>query len=69
MHWSTATEDMTSRHSLSFPNLWAAIKYCEIRGWGYDILYPHHSRWHVRKNYPDNFKWKGAPKEEPDYIE
>jgi hypothetical protein len=30
-------------------------------GVGYEVEYPHH-RYHVKKNYGDNFKWKGLPK-------
>ena len=47
-------------------SLSAAVKYCEIMGWGYDIVYPRH-KWHTKKNYADNFMWKGPHKEEQPY--
>ena len=45
----------------------AAVKYCDAMGMGYDIMYPTHYRWYTKKNYTDNFKWKGPPKEETPY--
>lgn len=48
-------------------SLSTAIKYCEVMGWGYDVLYPQHYRYHVKKNYADNFKWKGEAPSEPAY--
>ena len=47
-------------------SLSAAVKYCEAMGWGYDVLYPNH-KWFTKKNYADNFKFKGYPKEEIEY--
>ena len=46
---------------VKFGTLIDAVQFCERMGWGYDILHPKH-RWHVKKNYADNFKWKGEPK-------
>jgi hypothetical protein len=37
-----------------------------MMGWGYDILYPNH-KWHTKKNYSDNFVWKGNPTEIHEY--
>ena len=62
MHWGRASQDSQSRHSIVAPSLHAAISYCIGYGWGYDVLLPRH-RWHQRKSYADNFKWKGNPKE------
>ena len=44
----------------------AAIKTCETMGWGFDIQYPQ-QKWHVKKNYVENFAWKGEPKETQEY--
>ena len=37
-----------------------------MMGWGYDVTYPKF-KYHTRKNYADNFKYKGEPKPEHDY--
>ncbi len=66
MHWGSASQDVMSKHQIKLPNLFTAVKYCEMMGWGYDILYPKY-RWHTRKSYNDNFKWKGNPQEEEPY--
>lgn len=44
-----------------FAKLSDAVGFCESMGWGYDILQPRH-RWFTKKNYADNFKWKGNAK-------
>jgi len=36
-------------------------------GWGYDIMMPASQRWYTKKNYADNFQWKGFPKEKEEY--
>ena len=36
-------------------------------GWGYDIMYPTNWKWHTKKNYVDNFAWKGHPTPEENY--
>ena len=62
MHWGRASQDPQSRHIIVASSLQGAINYCIYYGWGYDVLLPRH-RWHQRKSYADNFKWKGPPKE------
>ena len=66
MYWGTASHDTFSKLSVKVPNLWTAVKYCEMMGWGYDVLYPKY-RWHTRKSYNDNFVWKGHAQEEEPY--
>merc|ERR1719491_2037950 len=51
---------------MEFGRLNDAIAYAETMGWGYDVSYPTH-RWHTKKNYTENFKWKGEPKAEEAY--
>ncbi len=64
MFFTSGTRDMYGKHSMKVGSLSAAIKTCEMMGWGYDVLYPQ-QRWHTKKNYSDNFSWKGkAPEEE-----
>ena len=35
-------------------------------GWGFDVLYPN-QKWHTKKNYSDNFVWKGKPEDSVAY--
>jgi ETC complex I subunit conserved region len=64
MFFTSGTRDTYSKHTMKVQTLSAAIKTCEMMGWGYDILYPQ-QRWHTKKSYSDNFSWKGkAPEEE-----
>ena len=51
---------------MNFGRLSDAIAYSKAMGWGYDILHPNY-RWHTKKDYAANFKWKGPAKKEPDY--
>jgi len=37
-----------------------------MMGWGYDVAYPH-LKYYTKKNYSDNFMWKGYAKEEELY--
>ena len=68
MGWKSGSQDMMSNMKISFGRLSDAVAYAQAMGWGYDITYPNHSnRWHVKKNYADNFKWKGEPKPEQAY--
>lgn len=60
MGWGKATMDTWNDVSMSFGRLADAVAYAETMGWGYVVSYPTH-RWHVKKNYSDNFKWKGPP--------
>ena len=64
MGWSSASHD--SLHSreqnalnLRFGQLKDAVAFAEAQGWGLDIQYPTNWRWHTKKNYADNFAWKG----------
>ena len=66
MHFTSATTDTTSKLTMRVNTLSAAVKTCEMMGWGYDVLYPQ-ERWHTKKSYSDNFTWKGKPEEEPAY--
>jgi hypothetical protein len=68
MHWGSASEDAHSGYEeLRFRNLDSAIQYAKMHGQGYDVQLPRF-RYHLRKAYIDNFKWKGLPphKEEND---
>ena len=51
---------------MKMQTLSAAVKYCEMMGFGYDVIYPLH-KWHTKKNYSDNFNWKGNPTQEVEY--
>ena len=66
MFFTSATRDTYSKHTMKVPTLSSAIKTCEMMGWGFDILYPQ-QRWHTKKNYSDNFAYKGKPSEEEQY--
>lgn len=66
MGWGRATQDSWYNVGIEFGQLKDAIGYAEAMGWGYDVSYPNH-RWHAKKNYADNFKWKGLPKETEAY--
>ncbi|CDW85115.1 nadh dehydrogenase [Stylonychia lemnae] len=66
MGWTSATTDSFAKTKFVVGSLSAAVRYCESMGWGYDVLYPQ-TRWHTKKNYSDNFMWKGQPKAEETY--
>jgi len=55
-----------SKVSIKCPTLSTAVRYCEMMGWGYDVAYPH-LKYYTKKNYSDNFMWKGYAKEEELY--
>ena len=57
------SQDPYSAYSIPVNNLDAAIDYCESHGWGYDVMLPRF-KYHTRKNYADNFDFKGEPVEE-----
>ena len=61
----TFSDDTLSVKNQKFPTLEDAIRFCEKLGVGYDISYPK-KRYHAKKDYGDNFKWKGEPQEEFD---
>ena len=62
MYWGTATMDVFSAHKFKYPALSTAVDFCESMGFGYDIEYPN-NRWFKKKNYIDNFKYKGNPED------
>lgn len=64
--FTSASKDQYSKWQIKVGTLSAAIKTCETMGWGYDITYPH-QKWHQRKNYADNFSWKGKPEDAVEY--
>ena len=66
MGWKSGTQDVYHNMQMSFGRLSDAVAYAETMGWGFDIEHPSH-RWHSKKNYADNFKYKGPPKEREDY--
>ena len=70
MQWTSGSNDCFyskgDNMQMRFPDPNAAVEFCESMGYGYDIMYPRF-KWHVKKNYQDNFAYKGEPKEEPDY--
>ena len=61
MGWSTGTQDTFFNVKMSFGRLSDAINYATAMGWGYDVMHPNH-RWHTKKDYAANFKWKGEAK-------
>jgi hypothetical protein len=60
MHWGTANEDQLAQHVSRHRNLEDAIMAAKSLGHGIDVQLPTY-RYHVRKAYIDNFKWKGNP--------
>jgi len=64
MGWNYSN-DTQSKRTVKFKSLEDAITYCKELGLGFELEYPHF-RYHTRKNYGDNFKWKGHPKEDDD---
>ena len=51
---------------MRFPDVQTAVQYAKMMGWGYDVMYPKF-KYHSRKVYAENFKYKGEPKPEHDY--
>ena len=51
---------------MRFPTADAAVDYAKMMGWGFSVTYPKF-KWHTRKNYSDNFAYKGEPKAKVDY--
>ena len=70
MQWSSGgTDPFYSKGDnvqIKFSSVNAAVDYARMMGWGYDVMYPKH-KYHTYKNYADNFKYKGEPKEEGSY--
>jgi len=62
MGW-TYVNDTQSKRMLKFLTVDDCIAYCRAMGLSYEINYPHF-KYHTKKNYGDNFKWKGLPKNE-----
>ena len=67
MGWTSASHDTFSNTQVRFGKLQDAVATCIASGWGYDIMYPTNQRWHVKKNYSDNFAYKGEPPEREAY--
>uniref|UniRef100_A0A7S3G0P5 NADH dehydrogenase [ubiquinone] iron-sulfur protein 4, mitochondrial n=1 Tax=Strombidium rassoulzadegani TaxID=1082188 RepID=A0A7S3G0P5_9SPIT len=70
MQWSSATIDPFDSKGDSahgrFPSVESAISYAKMMGWGYEVQYPRF-KYLTKKNYQDNFAYKGEPKPEADY--
>ena len=66
MGWTSGTEDQMTKVRYQTQTLTSAVDLAVSMGWGVDVQYPR-NRWHMKKNYSDNFTWKGNPKEEPEY--
>ena len=70
MGWTSASTDLYytkgERLHCKVPSLNAAIDYCEMMGYGWDVMYPKF-RYHTKKNYADSFVYKGEPKPVADY--
>lgn len=67
MGWTNGSHDVFNNTNVKFGMLQDAIAYCVSNGWGYDVQYPTNWRWHTKKNYADNFAWKGPAKPEESY--
>ena len=66
MGWGRASFDTFSNNktsvNLMFGRMSDAVSFAAAQGWGFDISCPvKHQRWFVKKNYADNFKFKGHP--------
>jgi len=61
-HWNYDSNDTYFKHKVKCHSLAAAMDYCNKSGWGYDVLLPRF-KYHTRKAYAENFKYKG------DYVE
>ena len=70
MQWSSGTTDCWYSKgdifSMTFPSADAAVNWAKMMGWGYTVSYPKF-KYHTKKNYADNFKYKGDPKPTVDY--
>lgn len=67
MGWTSGSHDAYNTVQVKFGKLQDAVAYAESNGWGYDIMYPTNWRWHTKKNYVDNFAWKGNAVPEENY--
>ena len=70
MQWTSGSNDAFyskgDNFQMRFPTACSAIDYAKMMGWGYTVSYPKF-KYHTRKNYSDNFKYKGDPKPEASY--
>lgn len=64
MGWIYA-DDILSGDPQYFGTLESAIEHCIDHGISYKVKYPRR-RFHVKKDYADNFKWKGPENNEPE---
>jgi len=65
MGWNYVN-DTQSKRTIKFRKLEDCLVYCRSMGLAYEVSYPHF-RYHTKKNYGDNFKWKGHPKTDDDF--
>ena len=65
MGWTFSNDVRSDETNYYFDDLEDAIKYARNNGLAYEIKYPK-ERYVTRKNYADNFKWRGHPKPEED---
>lgn len=66
MGWTAGTQDTYNKVHIAFGRLQDATSYARKMGWGLDVQFPHY-RWHSKKNYADNFRWKGNPTNDEAY--
>ena len=72
MGWGRSTLDPVANDKAStrfvFGKLSDAVDFARSSGYGLDVSFPKkHQRWHTKKNYADNFAWKGNPAPEVAY--
>lgn len=66
MGWTSGTQDVFSKVQAKAFQVSAAVMHARNFGMGLDVQYARHT-WHTKKNYSDNFAWKGHPKEIEEY--
>ena len=72
MGWGRGSLDPLSNSKTAtnviFGKLSDAVAFAQQHGYGLDVSFPKkHQRWYTKKNYADNFVWKGDPKQEESY--
>ena len=65
MQQAKYSHDVFYKSTMTANSLSSAMNYCAMNGWGFDITLPKF-RWHAKKSYAENFKWKGHPKASPE---
>ena len=69
MQWNSTHDSFYTKGTtvqVVFPSVNSAVQYAIMMGWGYSVSYPKYKN-HTKKNYADNFKYKGPAKEEVEY--